>query len=90
MEDQAYNLIRRWRRGEINGNQFDYNLAMLGVSEDFCYGVARTRDVAELKAIAKETIVLVSLCMVMFLPAIASASQKADRPLVKINWEHKR
>jgi len=58
LEEKAYDLVRSWRRGDINGNQFDYRLEMLGVTETFCYSVARERDAEYLKEVIREAAIL--------------------------------
>lgn len=78
LEDRAYNLIRRWRRGEINGNQFDYNLALLGVSEEFCYSVTKARDTADLRALARETALLAGAMMIMLVGTTSVSANLKD------------
>ena len=82
LEDKAYNLVRKWRRGEINGNQFDFNLVTLGVSEEFCYGVAKVRDFEDLRLLAKETVILASICMIMIWAVLPVSAQIAEKPLI--------
>jgi len=58
LDEKAYELIRSWRRGEINGNQFDYRLQLLGVTEAYCRSVTKEKDAECIRAVVKEAAVL--------------------------------
>jgi len=60
-DDKAYELIRSWRRGEINGNQFDFKLNFLGMSESHCLSIAKKRDAEDATMIIKEIIIMVAI-----------------------------
>jgi hypothetical protein len=64
-DDKAYELIRSWRRGEINGNQFDFRLNFLGLSESHCLSIAKRRDSENMTMIIKEVIIMVIIIQIL-------------------------
>ena len=87
VEEKAYQLGRAWRRGEINGYQFDWRLSNLGVTDDFVSSVVHLRDREDLKVIIKEFCVAIFVLLIFSSIVVVSKSEANWSQLDATSWK---